>query len=178
MERRRKKKDLAEEEGQGEPEGLEQVSVAPREAAQSDAQTKSGGDKQVNPGEMFKVQRFGADAKRIERRASGRRSRSRTKRKSGRQISSRATSERITDLAFDATLRAAAPYQRERRERSDKATGDPAGTSGLPAESTSAPHAQRDLLCSRRKLEYGGGTTHAGDEKRRHEFAPRCLSAS
>ena len=56
----------------------------------------------------------------MQRRAGGKRSRSRTKRKSGRHISSRATSERITDLALDATLRAAAPYQRERRERTVK----------------------------------------------------------
>src|SRR3954465_3940170 len=88
--------------------------------AQGDAQTKSGGDKRIDPTEAYKVRRFGAQANRIERRASGKRSRSRTKRKSGRHISSRPTSERITDLALDATLRAAAPYQIERRTRTTK----------------------------------------------------------
>ncbi len=69
---------------------------------------------------MFKVRRFAAEASRVARRAGGKRSRSRTKRKSGKQISSRATGEPIIDLALDATLRAAAPYQRERRARSTK----------------------------------------------------------
>lgn len=63
---------------------------------------------------------MGAQADRQQRRAGGRRSKSRTKRKAGRYISSRATSEKITDLALDATLRAAAPYQRQRRERATK----------------------------------------------------------
>jgi len=88
--------------------------------AQGDAQTKSGGDKRIDPTEAYKVRRFGAQANRIERRAGGKRSRSRTKRKSGRHISSRPTNERITDLALDATLRAAAPYQIERRARTTK----------------------------------------------------------
>jgi magnesium chelatase subunit D len=51
----------------------------------------------------------------LQRRASGKRSRTRTKRKQGRYITSR-PARRVTDLALDATLREAAPYQRERRE--------------------------------------------------------------
>lgn len=105
---------------EGSQESLSSVSVAPREAAQGEAQTKSGGDKHIDPAQAFKVQRFTTQASRVERRASGKRSRSRTKRKSGRQISSRATTERITDLALDATLRAAAPHQRRRRETTTK----------------------------------------------------------
>jgi Mg-chelatase subunit ChlD len=41
-------------------------------------------------------------------------------RKSGRYISSRPISGNLTDLALDATIRAAAPYQQERRQRSSK----------------------------------------------------------
>jgi Mg-chelatase subunit ChlD len=61
------------------------------------------------------VRRLGAQADRQQRRAGGKRSKSRTKRKSGRYISSRPTAEKVTDLALDATIRAAAPYQRRRR---------------------------------------------------------------
>lgn len=63
------------------------------------------------------MRRLGAQADRQQRRAGGKRSKSRTKRKTGRYISSRPSSQKITDLALDATLRAAAPYQRRRRER-------------------------------------------------------------
>ncbi len=95
--------------------------MAPRQPAQGDNQTQTtSGDKQIDPAQAFKVRKFGAQAKRLERRAGGKRSRTKTKRNSGRHISSRATSERITDLAFDATLRAAAPYQRERRLHATK----------------------------------------------------------
>lgn len=61
---------------------------------------------------------MGAQADKQQRRAGGKRSKTRTKRKSGRYISSRPTSEKITDLALDATIRAAAPYQRRRRAQS------------------------------------------------------------
>ncbi len=50
------------------------------------------------------------------RRCSGRRSRTRTSLKRGRYIQSR-PSKNADDLAFDATLRAAAPFQRERTEQ-------------------------------------------------------------
>ncbi len=49
------------------------------------------------------------------RRQSGRRSQTLTSRKSGRYIRARLPQGRVTDLAFDATVRAAAPHQQERR---------------------------------------------------------------
>jgi magnesium chelatase subunit D len=54
----------------------------------------------------------------MQRRAAGKRSRTRTNRKQGRYIASR-RQKRVTDLALDATLREAALYQRERRETPD-----------------------------------------------------------
>jgi magnesium chelatase subunit D len=55
-------------------------------------------------------------ARQRQRRAAGRRSRSRTLRRQGRYVSSQ-RAERVTDLAFDATVRAAAPYQLQRRQQ-------------------------------------------------------------
>lgn len=66
------------------------------------------------------MRRLSAQADRQQRQAGGKRSKTRTKRKTGRYISSRPTSEKITDLAIDATIRAAAPYQRERRKRATR----------------------------------------------------------
>lgn len=94
------------------------MSVQQRPASGEQTGEGGKGDKQITPDEPFKVQRMSAQANRQERRAGGKRSRSRTSRKSGRYIGSRLPGERLTDLALDATLRAAAPYQRRRRERS------------------------------------------------------------
>ena len=76
---------------------------------------QEGSLEQVFPvGETFKVKRFTAPKDRLFRRGSGRRSRTRSARKQGRYVKS--TSSRNTgDVAFDATLRAAAPYQSQRR---------------------------------------------------------------
>jgi magnesium chelatase subunit D len=50
------------------------------------------------------------------RRKAGRRSRTRTERKRGRYIMARPSQGKADDLAFDATIRAAAPFQTEREE--------------------------------------------------------------
>ncbi len=51
------------------------------------------------------------------RRNKGRRSQSRSKNKRGRYIQSRSSAGKPYDLAFDATIRAAAPHQKEREEQ-------------------------------------------------------------
>lgn len=58
---------------------------------------------------------------RLTRKVQGRRSRTRTERKNGRYIQARPAGDRTDDIAFDATLRAAAPYQlRREAERKDR----------------------------------------------------------
>jgi Mg-chelatase subunit ChlD len=54
------------------------------------------------------------------RHHSGRRSRTRTDRKRGRYIQARPANGKVDDLAFDATFRAAAPFQRQRANQKKK----------------------------------------------------------
>ena len=54
---------------------------------------------------------------RLTRRSSGRRTHTRTQRKRGRYIQARPAREKTSDIAFDATFRAAAPHQIHREEQ-------------------------------------------------------------
>ena len=66
-------------------------------------------------GAAFRVKPIVYKKDRVVRTGSGRRTRSRTSQKSGRYVKAR-QNPAPTDLALDATLRAAAPHQRRRRE--------------------------------------------------------------
>jgi magnesium chelatase subunit D len=66
-------------------------------------------------GAAFRVKPIVYKKDRVVRTGSGRRTRSRTSQKSGRYVKARYNSA-PTDLALDATLHAAAPYQRSRRQ--------------------------------------------------------------
>ena len=59
----------------------------------------------------------------IQRKGAGRRSKSRSNSKTGRYVDSIIPNGKVEDLAFDATLRAAAPFQRRRREESGNQNG-------------------------------------------------------
>jgi magnesium chelatase subunit D len=70
-------------------------------------------------GASFQVRRLSTPLDRLTRQAAGKRSFTLTARKRGRYVRARPMEGRPDDLAFDATLRTAAPFQRRRRaERS------------------------------------------------------------
>ena len=56
---------------------------------------------------------------RLTRRQGGRRTRTRTDRKRGRYILARPAKKKTADIAFDATLRAAAPFQKRRKSEQE-----------------------------------------------------------
>jgi magnesium chelatase subunit D len=58
----------------------------------------------------------------VERHGSGRRSKTLSDSKKGRYVASMIPKGKVADLAFDATLRAAAPFQKRRREQSSGQT--------------------------------------------------------
>lgn len=68
-------------------------------------------------GETFEVRKLDTPLDKITRTHAGRRSSSKTERKRGRYIKARPSPGDPKDLAFDATLRAAAPHQPERRRQ-------------------------------------------------------------
>ncbi len=87
--------------------------------AAQDAPWWEGGQKR-QAAQEFMARRLDTQLDRLTRRHAGRRSRTKSDRKRGRYIRARLPKERhIRDLAFDATLRAAAPHQRKRREEDD-----------------------------------------------------------
>lgn len=74
----------------------------------------------MNTGEEFNPRKLDTPLDKMMRSYAGRRSVTHTERKRGRYIQSRPANGKTYDLAFDATLRAAAPFQRERSEIKEK----------------------------------------------------------
>jgi Mg-chelatase subunit ChlD len=99
------------ESGEG---GMAQPDAAPQQSRSSG--DEKGAKKPVNVGEIFETKRFDTPLDKMTREQTGKRSYSRTDRKRGRYIKSRPAGNRTDDIAFDATLRAAAPFQRRRAE--------------------------------------------------------------
>jgi len=77
------------------------------------------GGQRIRIGESFTPRRLDTPLDKLVRRYGGRRSRTQTSRKRGRYIQARPANGDLTDVAFDATLRAAAPYQVERAKEND-----------------------------------------------------------
>jgi len=78
------------------------------------------GGKKVATGDPFNTRRLDTPLDKMMRRGSGRRSVTYTKLKRGRYIQARPAQGKTFDLAFDATLRAAAPFQKERKKQLEK----------------------------------------------------------
>ena len=74
----------------------------------------------MRPGEEFDPRKLDTPLDKLTRNKGGRRSRTRTERKRGRYIQARPAHGQTNDLAFDATMRAAAPMQQQRAEQRKK----------------------------------------------------------
>ncbi len=81
--------------------------------APQSAEWNEGGQKVASKQE-FAARRLDTPLDRLTRRTAGKRSRTITDRKRGRYIQARPVTDRTSDIAFDATIRAAASHQLER----------------------------------------------------------------
>ncbi|MEK6574211.1 MAG: VWA domain-containing protein [Chloroflexota bacterium] len=75
------------------------------------------GGKKVKTGEEFAPRRLNTPLDKLTRHLGGKRSRTKTDRKRGRYIQARPAHGKTSDVAFDATLRAAAPMQLQREAK-------------------------------------------------------------
>ncbi len=78
------------------------------------------GGNPVKIGDTFDPDIIETPLDRMNRRSSGRRSQTRTETKRGRYIQARPAEGKTSDIAFDATIRAAAPFQNQRQSADDK----------------------------------------------------------
>lgn len=112
---------LRQELKEGREESPEERDV-PEEEEDRDADSNENKEARANAimeqifdaGDTFKVRKFSSPKDRTFRRGSGRRSRTRVSQKQGRYVKS-ALNRDTGDIALDATLRAAAPYQLRRK---------------------------------------------------------------
>ncbi len=100
------------------PEAGDEMETIPPEA---DPDPRENALEQIfEVGETFQVKKFASPRDRIYRRGSGRRSRTRIAQKQGRYVKS-SLAGHSGDVALDATLRAAAPHQLQRKNGRDLA---------------------------------------------------------
>ncbi|HJW89797.1 MAG TPA: VWA domain-containing protein [Anaerolineales bacterium] len=89
--------------------------IPERQPPPHDGSSKPSPGKPVQRGQSFQPRRLQTPLDRMVRRVGGKRSMTRTDRKRGRYIRSRPAGNHFDDIALDATLRQAAPFQRQRR---------------------------------------------------------------
>jgi len=87
----------------------------------------------ITPGAVFQTRRLETPRDRRTRTLGGRRSRTRTARKRGRYVGALPAPRDTSDLAFDATLRAAAPFQSERGRNAEARNAAETHPAQLPA---------------------------------------------
>lgn len=92
--------------------GVAQPDASPQQS--SSPGDNKGARKPIKVGETFEAKRLDTPLDKMTRERAGKRSYTRTDRKRGRYIKARPAGDRPEDIAFDATLRAAAPYQSQR----------------------------------------------------------------
>ena len=83
---------------------------------QAEKQPSASSETVFEMGESYQIKQLSPEFRRNNREGSGRRSKTLTGSKKGRYIKSTIPHEKTTDIAFDATLRAAAPYQLVRED--------------------------------------------------------------
>ncbi len=109
--------------------------------APQSAQDFQGGT-QIQIGNEFRTRKLNTQLDKITRNAAGKRSMTKTKRKRGRYVRAQLATGKVTDLAFDATLRAAAVHQRRRRdELNDEGNSSVASPHHLTSSSPRLPNA-------------------------------------
>ncbi len=97
--------------------------IANQEMQNTDADNEEKGDdkrlatseKQFNPGEPYPVKKISLPKEVEVKLSSGRRSKAKSDTRSGRYVGSTIPKGKTDDIAFDATLRASAPYQIHRK---------------------------------------------------------------
>jgi len=88
------------------------------EKEQEESKEEDGAkDLKFEAGEPFTVKKITLPRDKVERKGNGRRSKTKTDSKAGRYVRSKIPQGKTDDIAFDATLRAAAPYQNERNRK-------------------------------------------------------------
>ena len=115
-----KKKDLSNDEQGAEEYPSQQSAPQRQQGAEESTGFSTGRGVPVPIGGPLRVPRLSTPLDRLSRRTSGRRSLTRTNRKRGRYVFSRPMDGRVEDIAFDATVREAAPHQ-VNRQHSDVA---------------------------------------------------------
>ncbi len=75
------------------------------------------GGQQADTGVEFAPRKLNTPLDKLTRKQSGRRSYTKTDRKRGRYVQARPAGNKTDDIAFDATLRAAAPFQKGREDQ-------------------------------------------------------------